>query len=223
MKIAISMRVSEDSSFQERRDCLAHDWYLFFEAINAASPILIPNINSFDPAIFFSNNVPDAVVLSGGNNIASCSHQSDLVPERDNVESLLIDYCVNNDIPLLGVCRGMQFINTYFGGKVSPVILEQSHVGGEHSVSLSMKELISVYGEKSISVNTYHDYCINSGDLSSLLNSGAVSTDDVHEALYHPAHLVMGVQWHPERNNPLDLKEIEFFKKYFTKEIDWRN
>ncbi len=55
------------------------------------------------------------IILQGGNDIFDSSKE---IKNRNDNENLIIKFAIANNIPLLGVCRGMQLINLYFGGKI---------------------------------------------------------------------------------------------------------
>ena len=76
----------------------------------------------------------DGIILSGGDNIGD-DH------ERDNTEKEILNFVISNNIPTLGVCRGMQVINNFFKGDV--IFNEgNQHVAAYHNVKLITKILL---------------------------------------------------------------------------------
>ena len=86
-------------------------------------------------------NIP-AIVLSGGNNIGDFT-------SRDKTEGALIRYASSEELPLLGICRGMQMIAHYHGASLVPLT---GHVRKRHRLD----------GEVSWEVNSFHDFAIES-------------------------------------------------------------
>ena len=123
------------------------------------------------------------IMMMGGNNIG------DFV-ERDNLEYELISASLNNQIPLIGICRGMQVINTYFGGSLKSI---KNHVNVRHIVSN-----INI----SFEVNSYHDFAL--AKCPNMYEVLAMSEDNCIEAIKHKKLSWEGWMWHPERDNKID-------------------
>lgn len=131
-------------------------------------------------------------------------------PRRDAFESQLITACVEAGTPILGLCRGAQLLNVYFGGELYGDLRSELGTSVEHSpgeprlqdVTHSVEVLqgsklggLSVEG-RPIMVNSQHNQGIRV--LSESLVGTAWSTDGLIEAFEHREHDIMGVQWHPE-------------------------
>lgn len=199
-KIGISLRVTEAHEYQEKRDSISHDWSRFLEKIGAI-PILIPNTTNVK--VFLDNLEVDGLVLSGGDNIGDN-------PERDKTERELLEYGLEHNIPIFGVCRGMQFINEYFGGSKIKTS-DRKHVGKSHLIDITNTNLTHGNKEKTVVVNSYHNNIITNDILSKNFEPIAISKDDsTIEAIKHKEYLITGVMWHPEREqnefNTLILK-----------------
>lgn len=212
LKIAISSRIVESTSYNEKRDAISHDWPLFLEKINSHM-IFIPNTLT-NVKDFLNDFCVNGIILSGGDNIGDN-------PERDNTEKEILNFAIENKIPLFGVCRGMQVINKYFGGFVE----ENSnsfHVGVSHNVDLVNKTIKSKIGKNSLLVNSFHRNIITPSTLGENLESFAITEkDQTIEGFFHNTFPIVGVMWHPERDptyeNQLILKEV-FYEKLFWKE-----
>ena len=103
--VAVSQRVDWIESRSEYRDALDQRLYHFL--LDAYFlPYPVPNAFKFSKIDFIikwlENFAPEAIVLSGGNNIGEFE-------SRDTVEHNLIEYAVSKKIPLLGICRGCNF------------------------------------------------------------------------------------------------------------------
>src|SRR5699024_10192747 len=112
------------------------------------------------------------------------------------------------DIPVLGVCRGFQLINIYFGGSLyedlpSQFSKEISHRNGKngftsHNIILeSNSRLFGLVEEENWTVNSYHHQGVK--DLGQGLLVSARSDDGLIEAFENPSYKYLcGFQWHPE-------------------------
>ena len=121
----------------------------------------------------------DGILLSGGNDINEF-----LI--RDNIEKLLISYSIKNNVPLFGICRGMQMIALYLGSKLKKV---EGHVRTRHKLK----------GELDFEVNSFHNYSIDY--CPSSFKILARSLDDQIEAISHKKYPWKGCMWHPERED----------------------
>ena len=97
----------------------------------------------------------DLLIVVGGGALGpqwyDRKHEETVQPYRDKMEEKLIHYCVNHGIPIIGTCRGMQYVNVLFGGKLAyhPDLPCPRKRGEDHKVRL-LKENRSIY------VNNYH-------------------------------------------------------------------
>jgi gamma-glutamyl-gamma-aminobutyrate hydrolase PuuD len=206
--IGITQRVELVSSYNERRDCLDQQWFKLAEKLNLlATPL--PNVPA-DAALELVNRLNlDGVILSGGNTITEYSNPSDLVaPERDAFEEAIVSHAIANDLPILAVCRGMQFINVLFGGKLLKV---ENHVGGTHAIAESTHGY-----EFPDTVNSYHNWGIDSSSLADGLIPLAYDLQDNIEAFKHEEHRILGIMWHPEREIPFNNINISLIENFLV-------
>ena len=132
-----------------------------------------------------------------------CSN--DINDELDAVQWALMDKAIEKGKPILGICRGMQFINVYFGGSlIQDLPCSDSHKMAipEHYhdvLHLPGTFMEKLYGESS-EVNTRHHQGlgrIGEGlQVVSIWNDGE---DSVAEAIACQPHTILGLQWHPEK------------------------
>lgn len=196
LKIAITLRLSQAQNYSEKRDALSREWPIFLENIGMF-PILVPNsINNVEE--FLSEMNPDAIILTGGEDIGKN-------PERDLIEFSLIKYGIKNQLPIFGVCRGMQILNHHFGGSVT-FTKNKNHVGKNHLVNTNQR-----LGSNKISVNSFHNNVILKSDMSEDFEILAeCDSDQTVESFIHKKSLLVGVMWHPERDqNDFNLKLVE--------------
>lgn len=187
--IAISQRVDEIKDYGEIRDALDEQWHRLFQRMDAIL-VPIPNVPENVMAILEWLR-PHAIVLSGGNNPV---RYGGTAPQRDKVDEVLIQYAVENMIPLAGICRGMQSIALYFDSTLKEV---QGHVAVRHEVT----------GKIMRSVNSYHSYAVDR--LGKGLNVIAQTRDGDIEAIQHQNFPVFGMMWHPERVEGFDEPDIK--------------
>ena len=144
----------------------------------------------------------------GAGNIASRG----LEPERDTAELMLLEQFVRAGRPVLGICRGIQVVNVFFGGTLRQDIPGHSAVGGRdrlHEVRTAPSPLRGVCGERCV-VNSAHHQAVER--LGQGLRAVQWSGDGVVEALCHETLPVWGVQWHPERlDGPLGEELLRAF------------
>lgn len=131
--------------------------------------------------------------------------KADIVKENiDEMDLKLMELFLKAKKPILGICRGHQVINIYYGGSLIQDIPSQYETSikhrqkearnvGTHSVVLTKDSLLGKKGE-SYSVNTFHHQNID--QLGESLEVIAYSEDGLIEAIQNDA--VFGVQWHPE-------------------------
>jgi putative glutamine amidotransferase len=168
----------------------------------------------------------DALVLAGGADVDPATYGEEGAPEtygtdprRDGVEVALVHAATTAEMPLLGICRGMQILNVAFGGTLVqhlPDALDGSErhrpdlgVFGEHQVRLEPGSLAArAAGSELIDVKSHHHQGVDRmGD--GLVVSGHCVEDDVIEAVEHPGHdFALGVLWHPEEAEPQVLAAL---------------
>ena len=141
-------------------------------------------------------------------------------PERDKLESLLLSKALQADKVVLGICRGLQFINVFLGGTLWQDLPSQHpseivHRQGKpydvptHQVTLS-GDLQALLRKNILEVNTLHHQAIK--DLGSGLMPMAVAPDGIIEAAQMSGkRFVWAVQWHPEYLFRTDSDSLAIF------------
>lgn len=152
-------------------------------------------------------------LFTGGQDVSSC-------PERDKEETMLLQKALEADKPVLGICRGLQFINVFLGGTLwqdipsqhpSAIVHRQGKPYGvpTHQVSIS-GELQSLLGKDILDVNTLHHQAVK--DLGGGLTPMAVAPDGLIEAVrLQDKRFVWAVQWHPEYLFRTDKDSLAIF------------
>lgn len=193
-RIAITQRVEVWGEIGERRDALSQEWMALAEACGFL-PILIPNRLGLVKTILEATPV-DGILLTGGNDLVPYGGDA---PERDQAERFLIAYAVDQKLPLLGVCRGMQLLMDYYG---TPLQRVEGHVRVVHPL------------RSGGSVNSYHAW--GATECRSPLTAQAVCIDGVVEAVGHTVYgNLHGIMWHPERCHPFRPEDVTLIRSVF--------
>ena len=207
-RIGITQRVELVQHYAERRDCLDQRWSTFvWELGYILQPL--PNILPAQTHELIDSLSLDAIFLSGGNSLASLNPLADdAASERDAFESVLIDKAIERNIPVLGVCRGMQMMNVHLGGALKPI---EGHSGIRHTLSQAKQGY-----HLPETVNSYHSWTIPYQELAKGLMPIAFDSEGNIEAFEHIENKLLGIMWHPERENPFNPLDIKLIKKFLS-------
>ena len=218
MLIAISQR-NEKSKFGDYSDRLENNYISYYESLGIR---LIPIPNSSKDVVSYFKGLPiKRVILTGGQDInpsfynQKSTYAKDFSNLRDKTEMNLLEIAIERNLPVFCNCRGMQFMNVFFGGSLIQNIERQysskiKHVATSHEVEVVNKEAYELLKKRHFIVNSYHNQGIGKNNLSKELLPFAISSEDqIIEGIYHPDYPIAGVQWHPERkksDRKVDLK-----------------
>jgi putative glutamine amidotransferase len=197
--VAITQRVSVVPAYGERFDCLDQGWTKFLAACGLL-PVLLPNVIEAALALCQATGVA-GLVLTGGNDLAALGGDA---PERDAVENALLDFAERRELPVLGICRGMQVIQQRFAIQLIRV---EGHV--------AQRQVIQIEG-KPREVNSYHNFA--AFDSRPPLDIWAIADDGVVKAIRHSAQAITGIMWHPERFAPFSPADMALFRRVFAVE-----
>jgi gamma-glutamyl-gamma-aminobutyrate hydrolase PuuD len=191
---------------------------VYLDSVVAAGgvPLLLPPVGT-DPSVL---SVLDGLVIAGGCDVDPASYAAaphpetvDTQPGRDEHESLLIRAALEQDLPLLAVCRGLQMLNVTLGGTLHQhlpdVVAHDAHQPGcavfaTTEVKIEPGTLTaSILGDRTIG-RCYHHQALDV--VAPGLQVTARAGDGTVEAAEVADHdFALGVQWHPEEN-PDDLR-----------------
>lgn len=192
MRIVVTQRVEVVAGYGERRDCLDQQWTVLLEQLSMQC---IPIPNRGRAGVFA--DLADGIILSGGNDLADLPGGTNTAPERDALERELVQTCLERGLPVLGVCRGLQFLNGFFGGNLTRIA---DHAATRHPLQ----------GAFLGPVNSFHNFAIER--LGEGLQPLATAPDGSIEAVRHHHHRLQAVMWHPEREPDFpDLGWIDQF------------
>ncbi len=195
-RIGLTQRVSVVEDYGERRDCLDQEWTTLLES-RRFTPIPLPN-KVTNPQSYLNALDLDGIILTSGNDLSSLDDPDVPAPERDEFEEAVLDYAIDQELPVLGVCRGLELINMYFGGSLSTI---DGHIAQDHAVSFKDANL-DIQLPSEVIVNSYHGYSIESKDVGDDLVTIGTVPDGTIELVTHTTHPVWGMMWHPERESP---------------------
>jgi len=143
----------------------------------------------------------DGVIFQGG---------TDIYPFHFEI----LNYCINNNIPVLGICMGMQIIGLYNNKQLEEDLVKiDKHYGTNHKISIDKKSVLyDLFGDNMI-VNSRHNFVL--GYINNPFIISAKSEDGVIEAteFIDKEHFVLGLQFHPE-----DMENMDKLYNYFIKE-----
>lgn len=160
--------------------------------------------------------IPDrfsGLVLSGGGDVHPDLYRGDrsacemVDASRDDLEFRLLEIAMVRRVPILGICRGIQVLNVFFGGTLIGHIERHSalEVDGQkkdrrHQIRVVPgTRLCTILGAESLEVNSAHHQAIR--DLGKGLVISAMAEDGTTEAVELPGEqFILAVQWHPERD-----------------------
>lgn len=145
--------------------------------------------------------------------------------KRDVMEGIVLKKAITMDKPVLGICRGIQFINAALGGTLYQDLPTQHPSDIEHhqkppydipvhTVDLALDSpLYNLLGDAKLAVNSYHHQAVK--DVAFPLKVMATAPDGVVEAVYMPQHrFLWALQWHPEFSYKTDESSRSIFKAF---------
>ena len=185
--------------------------------LNGALPILPPIGDCLEEVLDDFLARCDGLLVTGGEDLEPAFYGAErhpacgpTVPERDQFDKLLFTRALEMDMPVLGICRGIQLINTVLGGTLYQDIpcewdtdichrMERPFDRVAHTVQvLPGTPLAELVKADSIEVNSIHHQCIK--ELAPGCEVMAKAPDGIIEAIWHPGYrYIRAVQWHPER------------------------
>ena len=190
--------------------------YIESVALAGGVPVVIPALSDerllremlkgFDGLLLTGGADVDAKYF-GEENLAALT---EIVPARDTFDFLLMKVATQLQLPIFGICRGVQVINIFFGGSIFQDI--PSEIKGElfnhqiltekekgvHTVTLQQDSLLKrITGKSELHANSRHHQSIRR--IAESFTASGHTADGIVEALEgYPARRIFGVQWHPE-------------------------
>lgn len=201
--------ITPDYAYDTKRFLIHEDYIHAIQRAGGIPILLMPEDQSFPDYV-------DGILFSGGGDIdpllfgeEPIAQNGEISPLRDAYELWLCEQAFLRDIPIFGICRGMQVMNIAAGGGIYQDIAVQHGSQIKHSQqaprrhathSIQVQEdglLYALWQKKRVVVNSVHHQAVSTlGDGFSVVAS---STDGLTEAIARKqTGFVLGVQWHPE-------------------------
>lgn len=179
-------------------------------------PLLLPKVEDKDVIKGQLEHI-DALFLTGGNDINPATYGENPHPKLENVEAgrdeyelELIHLALDKDIPILGICRGSQLLNSVAGGTMYQDLDSEYGEGLIQHRQTSNRDFLNhkieifegtklhdITGVTEMSVNSFHHQANH--DIGASFEVAAVAPDGVIEAIESKEHdFVIGLQFHPE-------------------------
>jgi gamma-glutamyl-gamma-aminobutyrate hydrolase PuuD len=191
--IAVTMRRDEVAGRTETRDAVESSWWDLLSALGH-TPLILPNHRQ-QAAQMMETFDPSAVILTGGGEVKNGATAG----PRDDVETLLIDWAVENRAPAIGICRGMQAIALRSGALLKDV---PAHVRRQ--------------GEFHTRFGTHRTHCYHERTIDRIpagFRALGTATGGAIEAIEHRQLPIVGIMWHPERAPLFDDADIRLFEQ----------
>jgi len=206
-----------------------YDRYVAAVRAAGALPVMLaPNAADLDSQLA----LVQGVVLTGGDDLdpalwgeAPLPTNVPSDPRRTTYELALVRRCLADDVPLLGVCLGLQLLVVACGGTLVQEIApgpvrhrdDALDLGLRHEVTVTPGSLLARALERPeggrLDVSSYHRQA--PGRLGAGLRASAVADDGVVEAAEHEeARFCLGVQWHPDLDADRDPASAALFRSF---------
>lgn len=216
---------------EKRQLQLMQPGYLKGIELAGGAPVVLPLIEDREVLSAILERCA-GVLIPGGHDVEPACYGQELMPEcgelspaRDRLEDWVIGWALERDMPILGICRGVQMLNVHLGGTLYQDLPTQRPESLNHSQEppyetlvhqVEVKEnsaLAELTGAGMLSVNSLHHQAIET--VAPGLVVDAVSTDGIVEAVHLPGkQFVLGVQWHPEYCCQIQKEAMGIFRGF---------
>jgi len=214
--VALTCAVAPDRGRHRQPELVLPRSYVdALEAVGLATVVLSPAHSRASLATILDRC--HGLVLTGGEDVDPALYRQAPAPglgavsrERDDMELLALERVLERNLPVLGICRGCQVLNVFFGGTLyqdlgteRPDSLAHEQAGEwserTHAVQvLERTRLATAIGAGSFLTNSFHHQAVQ--DVGAGLDACAFAADGVIEGIESRDHdWVVAVQWHPER------------------------
>lgn len=196
-------------------------------------PVILP-LTDDESILEQAMKLCNGFLLTGGQDVSPALYgetakYDDILPcrVRDKMDEFILNRAIEQDKPVLGICRGIQLINAVLGGTLYQDIPTETASPLEHHQTppyelpvhevdiLPESPLFHLLQTEKLAVNSYHHQGIKK--LSPRLRCMAKATDGLTEAVYMPGQTFLwAVQWHPELSYFCDAYSAKIFKSFIS-------
>lgn len=208
--------------------------HAYFDAVRhfGGIPVLIPVFAPEEELNFLLDRC-DGLILTGGDDIDPKLYGEEtlndtvvIAPERDALEGKVIDMALRRNLPIFGICRGIQMMNVHFGGTLWQDIpaqipsdvahsMAKPHHRTCHSCILEQNTPLFDLCGAQIAVNSHHHQAVK--DPAPGFTVMGRSEDGIIEAIYDPCKsFCWGVQWHPEKIWDIEDSSAKLFEVFLN-------
>ena len=184
-------------------------WQVYMDGVydNGGLPFLVTDIDQ--PSAAQLARQANGLFISGGMDVSPCCYAQERSAlcgqtdsKRDDLEITLIRAFVEQRKPILGICRGFQMLNVFFGGTLHQDIKDElgyDHpYDSVHTVTAEPGLLIDQLFGRSFTVNSLHHQAVKELGCG-LIPLAYADNAPLVEAYCHETLPIVAVQWHPER------------------------
>jgi len=219
--------------YEEEISTYSRQYYVDAVCQAGGVPVLLPVLTG-QSVIDRYVGLVDGLVLTGGGDVGPSNFGEEPVrgtgkvyPERDQFEISLVGRSLERDIPVLGICRGIQVLNIAMGGDIFQDLYTQVSTALEHRqkaprdcawhhVEVCRDSLLGrALGVEQIRVNSFHHQAVKR--IAPGFKLCASARDGVIEGIENEGYrFALGVQWHPEAMAGSDPAAAKLFREFVS-------
>lgn len=204
----------------------------YFDAIWAAGgiPVGLPYSGTAEAAKkFFASGEFDGILFSGGVDVDPHRYGEEITganvevsADRDEFELTMAELVKDTDLPILGICRGIQLLNVAFGGTLYQDIpghrQEESGLIHERHANVTPGTLLrELVGQDHIFTNSFHHQAVKDPAPGFIVAARADDgTIEAIEPAIRTERFILGVQWHPEIFHAIDETSFAIFRAFIN-------